>query len=95
MKIKRVLSIILITAFACLSLSACENDTPHPEDQIINFLLERFHHELNNPGPKNNTNVINAVNQLNEMETFQAFVNEYFSDNKSKISSSIIGLYIS
>ena len=40
MKIKRVLSIILITAFACLSLSACENDTPHPEDQIINFLLE-------------------------------------------------------
>ena len=40
MKIKRVLSIILITAFACLSLSASENDTPHPEDQIINFLLE-------------------------------------------------------
>ena len=59
---------------------------------LINFLLERFHHELNNPGPKNNTNVINAVNQLNEMETFQAFVNEYFSDNKSIITDCFYGL---
>ena len=59
---------------------------------LINFLLERFHHELNNPGPKNNTNVINAVNQLNEMETFQAFVNEYFTDNKSIITDCFYGL---
>ncbi len=37
---KSVLSIILITALLCLSLSACENDDSHPEDQIINFILE-------------------------------------------------------
>ena len=51
---------------------------------LINFLIERFHQEMNHPSP-NQIN-INNVNQMNEMETLNAFIQEYFSANKSIIT---------
>ena len=51
---------------------------------LINFLLERFHQEMNT-GAKVNNNSDEIVNQLDEEQTFNAFVKEYFSTNKSII----------
>ena len=59
---------------------------------LINFLLERFHQEMNNPSPNNNNNINNNANQLDEMQTLNAFVNEYFSENKSIITDCFYGL---
>ena len=59
---------------------------------LINFLLERFHQEMNNPPPNNQNNNIMNVNQMNEMETLNAFIQEYFSANKSIISDCFYGL---
>ena len=64
------------------------NDTK----DLINFLLERFHQEMNNPPPMNQNNNIVNVNQMNEMETFNAFVQEYFSSNSSIITDCFYGL---
>jgi len=61
---------------------------------LINFLLERFHQEMNNPNPnqkKDNNNNSN-VNQMNEIETLNAFVEDYFSANKSIITDCFYGI---
>lgn len=39
-RFKKTFSIIMITALTALSLAGCEKDAPHPEDQIINFIIE-------------------------------------------------------
>ena len=57
---------------------------------LINFLIERFHQEMNLPSP-NQIN-INNVNQMNEMETLNAFIKEYFSTNKSIITDCFYGI---
>ena len=57
---------------------------------LINFLIERFHQEMNLPSP-NQIN-INNVNQMNEMETLNAFIKEYFSANKSIITDCFYGI---
>ena len=57
---------------------------------LINFLIERFHQEMNHPSP-NQIN-INNVNQMNEMETLNAFIKEYFSANKSIITDCFYGI---
>ena len=59
---------------------------------LINFLLEKFHRELNQPAPNNNVNLINNVNQLDEMQTLNAFITEYFAENKSIITDCFYGL---
>ena len=60
---------------------------------LINFLLERFHQELNlvdknkiiNNGDEN-------VNQMDEMQTFNAFLKEYFQSNQSVIVETFYGI---
>ena len=59
---------------------------------LINFLLERFHQEMNSPPLNNQNNNINNVNQTDEMATLNAFIQEYFSANKSIISDCFYGL---
>ena len=58
---------------------------------LINFLLERFHQEMNT-GAKVNNNSDEIVNQLDEEQTFNAFVKEYFSTNKSIIIDCFYGI---
>ena len=59
---------------------------------LINFLLERLHTELNNPITNaNEINYIN-VNQLNEMESFNAFLQDYQNNYKSIISELFYGV---
>ena len=60
---------------------------------LINFLLERFHQEMNEAKPDNNNiNLLDNVNQMNEMETLKAFFQEYFSANKSIITDCFYGI---
>ena len=59
---------------------------------LINFLLERFHIELNNPNPNNNDNNIVNVNQMDEMQTLSAFISDYFNSNRSIITDSFYGI---
>ena len=59
---------------------------------LINFLLERFHIELNNPKPNNNDNNIVNVNQMDEMQTLSAFISDYFNSNRSIITDSFYGI---
>ena len=59
---------------------------------LINFLLERFHIELNNPKPNNNDNNIVNVNQMDEMQTLSAFISDYFNTNRSIITDSFYGI---
>ena len=59
---------------------------------LINFLIERFHTELNNPNisvPNNNNY---AVNQLNEMETLQYFLQNFQTNYRSIISDLFYGV---
>ena len=61
---------------------------------LINFLLERFHQELNTArkgGDKNNDKIIN-VNQMDEQQTLKAFLDEYFNSNKSIILDCFYGI---
>ena len=58
---------------------------------LINFLLERFHHELNEPNSQT-SNQNNIVNQMDEMQTLNAFFVEYFSANKSIITDLFYGI---
>ena len=61
---------------------------------LINFLLERFHQELNTAGKggdKNNDKIIN-VNQMDEQQTLKAFLDEYFNSNKSIILDCFYGI---
>ena len=57
---------------------------------LINFLLERFHKELNiqKPAPDNNQ----MPNQLDEMQTLTAFITDYFQNNKSIITDCFYGI---
>ena len=59
---------------------------------LINFLLERFHIELNNPKPNNNDNNIVNVNQMDELQTLSAFISDYFNSNRSIITDSFYGI---
>ena len=62
---------------------------------LINFLLERFHQELNIPNNNNNNNINindNYIDQTNEMQTLTSFINDYFSNNKSIITDCFYGL---
>ena len=58
---------------------------------LINFLLERFHSELNK---KNNqqVNINYNVNQLNEMETLGKFLQDFQNNYKSIISDCFYGV---
>ena len=58
---------------------------------LINFLLERFHQELN-IAPKNVNIPDENVNQMDEMQTFNAFYKDYFTKNKSIITDCFYGL---
>ena len=58
---------------------------------LINFLLERFHQEMNNP-PQKQINDNYIVNQMNEAETLNAFVQDYFNSNKSIITDCFYGI---
>ena len=58
---------------------------------LINFLLERFHQEMNNPSA-NQKNDNNIVNQMNESETLNIFVQDYFSSNQSIITDCFYGI---
>jgi len=58
---------------------------------LINFLTERFHQEMNNPSPNQNNNN-NAINQTNEQETLKAFFEDYFNANKSIITDCFYGI---
>ena len=60
---------------------------------LINFLLERFHQELNTVDKNNiNNNGDENVNQLDEMQTFSAFLKEYFQSNQSIIVDTFYGI---
>ena len=60
---------------------------------LINFLLERFHTELNtaNKGNINNNNN-EIINQMDELQTLNAFIQEYFNLNKSIIIDCFYGI---
>jgi len=58
---------------------------------LIKFLLERFHQELNEANSKT-SNQNNIVNQMDEMQTLNAFFVEYFSANKSIITDLFYGI---
>ena len=59
-----------------------------PKDLII-FLLQTMHKELNNPPNKNINNII--PNETNLIEVFNCFVNDYNNNNKSIISDEFYG----
>ena len=46
---------------------------------LINFLLERFHQEMNCHSQNNNQNNIDDINQFDERQALNSFVKEYFS----------------
>ena len=58
---------------------------------LINFLLERFHKELNmqKPSPSDDNQM---VNQLDEMQTLSSFISDYFQNNKSIITDCFYGI---
>ena len=63
-----------------------------PKD-LINFLLERLHLELNTIVNNNiNNNLINTKNQLNENVMRTLFLNDFISSNKSPISNLFYGV---
>ena len=57
---------------------------------LINFLLERLHQELNNP--INNNIDYTYVNQLNEMESLKCFLQEFQQNYRSIISDLFYGI---
>ena len=61
---------------------------------LINFLLERFHQELNDvkPNKNNNNNIINPQDQTNEQFMLNAFLEEFKEKYNSPISSMFYGL---
>ena len=59
---------------------------------LINFLLERFHQELNYAKKSNNDNEIVNVNQMDEMQTLKVFIEDYFKNNKSIILDCFYGI---
>ena len=61
---------------------------------LINFLLERFHQELNEvkPNTVNNNNIINPQDQTNEQYMLDIFLKEFKEKYNSAISSMFYGL---
>ena len=61
---------------------------------LISFLLERFHQELNEIKPKkiNNNNIINIQNQNNEQYMLNIFLKEFKENHNSIISCIFYGL---
>ena len=59
---------------------------------LINFLLERFHQELNYANKSNNDNEIVNVNQMDEMQTLKVFISDYFNSNQSIITDCFYGM---
>jgi len=61
---------------------------------LINFLLERIHLELNEPGKEQNNNnyVINQNDQLNESKMLNIFINEFKLKYNSIISHLFYGM---
>ena len=60
---------------------------------LINFLLERFHQELNNANIIINNQGNNfVVDQTNEIQTLNNFITDYFSNNKSIITDCFYGI---
>ena len=61
---------------------------------LINFLLERFHQELNteNPNKNINNNMIAAEDQTNENTMFQLFLEEFKQKFNSPISNLFYGI---
>jgi ubiquitin C-terminal hydrolase len=61
---------------------------------LLNFLVERFHQELNKTKPKNEENKINfnQVNQSDEMAMFNLFMAEFKLNFNSPISNLFYGL---
>ena len=59
---------------------------------LINFLLERFHQELNYAKKSNNDNEIVNVNQMDEMQTLKVFISDYFNSNQSIIVDCFYGM---
>ena len=62
---------------------------------LILFILEELHNELNNPNTNNNINENNfnaqVSNQTNEKEEYQLFKNEYYNKNNSIIQKIFYG----
>ena len=62
---------------------------------LVNFLLERFHQELNKKNPtanQNNNNIINQNDQTNEMIMLNTFVQEFHEKYDSPISNLFYGI---
>ena len=60
---------------------------------LINFLLERFHQELNNANIIINNQGNNfVIDQTNEIQTLNNFITDYFNNNKSIITDCFYGL---
>ena len=60
---------------------------------LINFLLERFHKELNEaPNQQNNNYLITQNDQLNEDKMFNLFLNEFKNKYRSIISDLFYGI---
>ena len=59
---------------------------------LINFLLERFHQEMNCHSQNNNQNNIDDINQFDERQALNSFVKEYFGANKSIITDCFYGI---
>ena len=61
---------------------------------LINFLIERFHQELNEvkPNKTNNNNIINVQDQTNEQYMLNIFLEEFKEKYNSAISNMFYGL---
>ena len=61
---------------------------------LINFLLERFHQELNTPKiiEDKNSDKITNVNQMDEQQTLKAFIDDYSNSNNSIILDCFYGI---
>ena len=58
---------------------------------LINFLIERLHKELNNPLTQADND--NIPNQFNETETFQSFLQDYNNTYRSAIAGLFYGVF--
>ena len=59
---------------------------------LINFLLERFHQELNKENPNNNSNMISQEDQSNEQLMLKLFLQEFQKKFNSPISNFFYGV---
>ena len=59
---------------------------------LITFLIDRLNTELNEANSENNKYIINENKQLDESKSFQSFLQNYKSNNKSIISDLFYGV---